>query len=73
MASRRQRKKTAIETVIYAQAGVSGSPLDSVALQSKDTDFQSEKQNPCLKCPNWTRCVGYQQRKECISKGGHYE
>ena len=73
MASRRQRKKTAIETVIYDQAGASGSPLDSVALQSKDTDFQSEKQNPCLKCPNWTRCVGYQQYQECKRKGGQYE
>lgn len=73
MASIRQRKKTAMETVIYAQAGVSGSPLDSVALQSKDSDFQCNAQNSCLKCPNWTRCVGYQQYQECKRKGGLYE
>ena len=73
MASRRSRKMTARETVIYAQAGAFGSPVDSVAMQSKDTDFQSEKQSPCLKCPNWTRCVGYQQYKECRRKGGQYE
>ena len=70
MGSRRSRKAKARETLAYQ---LQEAVKPTVFGQDKDSDNQRNVQNPCSKCPNWTRCVGYQQYQECKRKGGQYE
>lgn len=68
MASRRNRKAAAKEAAAYQiEAAISPTASDSIRTD-KDSEIYPLKQSMCLKCPNWTRCVGYYQLKECTRK-----
>ena len=68
MGSKRSKKAAAKEAAAYQIEAVIP-PIASDSIRTcKDSEIYPLKQSMCLKCPNWTRCVGYYQLLECTRK-----
>ena len=62
-------KKEGAANAPIPKSALSSPSNASVFIQSKDSDFQGDRQyHPCTYCANWTRCLGYAQWKECACR-----